>query len=321
MASIDTAQENVFATRFRYLIQDKVIEACEYFEVDFTYYEHISAYNLSISCLIGGSKRVSSATVSYDIHLSYTKTAFMLKLKAVLRDLWKSLEEDLGEYPAARLWMWNVLSLPGVCKGEKIPGWAWQRFHAAYPGKVAVMFPSKDPDLLGVRPDVKKVTRDMTKGYEEEMTAGTKRTVRVRKPKMARQIKKPFCPIHTSTEMAFNSVRQVWECQVDNCNLIARPKAEITEGQLLLGKGRASLRLVFNRPGEVPQLLLLSDDNLAINITELVDISTLRVQNVLDAMKEAAASGNTMATIDGLDIHMQLANTPLTIIGIDNAPG
>lgn len=100
------------------------------------------------------------------------------------------------------------------------------------------------------------------------------------KPKIVRhdpinpgKVKKPFCPIHKEV-MDFDPVAQKFRCPTVPCNQVARPKRDSDDKILTLGEGQLQVRFVM-RPGVQPQVVLVSDDNVALDITTLVPITVV----------------------------------------------
>lgn len=87
------------------------------------------------------------------------------------------------------------------------------------------------------------------------------------------QPRKPKCPVHTVIDMKFNAVRGVWQCSQDGCKMIARPSNESDTDQITLGKGQLHVRVFIdpkNVESTLPTVVLMSDNNVALDITEYV---------------------------------------------------
>lgn len=95
----------------------------------------------------------------------------------------------------------------------------------------------------------------------------------VRKPgKVSGPIaRKPKCKFH-KIEMTFDPLEEKWRCTAVGCDITARPKR--TDGEVIMGKGRVSLRVVMT--GKDVQYILMSDDSVALNITDLMSTHVRR---------------------------------------------
>lgn len=116
-------------------------------------------------------------------------------------------------------------------------------------------------------------------------------------------VKKPLCAVH-KTEMRFDPGDQKWRCMEDNCNLVARPKRDAEDKSVLIGKGSVSLRIVHD--GVSTRALLISDDNIALDITAYVNPA--QVQTQFDLGKQALA-----ASRNGKDTFTIPTEHPFTI--------
>lgn len=129
----------------------------------------------------------------------------------------------------------------------------------------------------------------MAKDIQVEM-AEKKKVLTKKKEIDPNKVKKPLCPFHR-VKMDFNSQRSLWECSEEGCYQIARPKSETEPGQVVMGKGNVSLH-VISGPGPTNEYLLVSDNNVAINITPLLksfDIDT-EVMDQVDTLTSSTVS-------------------------------
>lgn len=187
-----------------------------------------------------------------------------------------------NDYPDIREWarLHFRTNFPNNLNGP-IPGWVFQRWKEAHPGLKAGKNGGVTPTLEGI----------------EGMVA---RKVVVQKgavTKNPRTVKKPMCPVHLDTVMVFNAVRSVWECQHKGCHIIAQPKNEPEQGKILLGKGEVSLRVVCQE-GRPPAIVLISDDNVALDITNhvtLTDIdNSFDMNSVVNRARKAGADSTSI---------------------------
>lgn len=143
------------------------------------------------------------------------------------------------------------------------------------------------PDITGDDSEEKKVSVRTVVGAQSKET-----------------IRKPRCQnrVHDEPlEMVYHAEEGIWRCSDPNCKMITRPKDGLSVGKVKLGRGRLDLRVVFKDSGEKPSaIFLVSDDNVALDITELVDdmdkfmqYSRLR-QHVIDAK----TNGDSTKSVD-----------------------
>lgn len=191
----------------------------------------------------------------------------------VVKHLKKELDElEAGvsnDYPDVRVWARAHLISNATLDGKPIPGWIWPRWNAAHPGMKALK-------TGGIEP--------VGKGSSVVRKVVVKRGTAVRDPS---KIKKPFCPVHTTEEMIFNPIRSVWMCDEIGCNLVAHPKNEPEQGRVTLGKGNVSLRLICG-PENTKSVVLISDDNIALDITQMVSIEEIEASFEIRRAVEAA---------------------------------
>ena len=184
-----------------------------------------------------------------------------------------------ADYPDVREWAAKHLNIK-TSPFAPIPGWIWPRWNSAHPGMKANKTGGVEPVGIGQTMVNKRRVVVSTKG-------ATTNPARVRTPK---------CPLHTE-QMVFNSVRTVWECPVTGCSIIAQPKNEPEQGRVTLGKGEIHLRIVCQE-NKSPAVILISDDNIALDITEMVNPAELRNSFDLDvAVKAVKNSGLSTISI------------------------
>ena len=208
----------------------------------------------------------------------------------------KGLPESLaGNYPHIRLWADMNLQSSGKPKlfgkpNTEIPGWVfgdWQsRTNRRYDGLTPLpgmniegnslpdnMVQNPDPNapkipIHQLDPSKKKIP--LTDEEVEGIMAATKkkRVVKTTPPKIdPSKIKSPLCPVHHE-KMSFDPVKYKWKCSAPGCKITSRPVRDEDDKSVQIGKGETSLRIVAT--DDEFAVLLVSDDNLALNITKLI---------------------------------------------------
>lgn len=87
-------------------------------------------------------------------------------------------------------------------------------------------------------------------------------------------VRKPRCKNREHDEMpemVYEPEEGVWKCP-EGCGAIARPKSDSPVGHIQLGKGRLDFRVLFVEPGKKPSILLVADNNIALDVTDYVDM-------------------------------------------------
>lgn len=159
----------------------------------------------------------------------------------------------------------------------------------------------------------------------EEKTNVPVRTVKGAHPKTP--VRKPRCNNRDHDEppeMEFFPEDGVWKCPEPGCKTIARPKGDaVPVGQVLLGKGQLDFRVIFDQPGGKPSILLLADNNVALDITPYVDMENfLKYSRARQRAKLGAAKGEKIFQFkpeEGHDITALLRFPSMRIYGCDNA--
>ena len=207
-----------------------------------------------------------------------------------------------GLYPFARLWYdrhgKTISKIFGRPQAD-VPNWVWQNVKKSgeYPDDLgksvahsdirgSINMESSDdgfvvPPENNVKPPTATaqqhmtfVERDNQEALEKQMATVKKRKV-VRKAPVAvdpNKVRPPSCNLH-GTPMKYNPVTMVWDCQSVGCNQVARPKRDKDSRDLILGKGDVELRLV--QQDDKTTVILISSDNVALDITKFVDIQRL----------------------------------------------
>ena len=234
-------------------------------------------------------------------------------------------EEVTGKYPFTRLYHDMVLnnglpSLEGelfLRPSEKVPGWVHNRFRNQhdYPKEgVVVQYQDKElkPELVASQ----SISYPDSLG-EIDMADTKKKKVVIQKRRNIdpSRIKKPKCAIH-QTDMNFNPVDGKWHCDTNGCSQIARPKRAEDDKSVTIGKGGLSLRLVVK--GQEAVLLLISDDNVALNVTPLVDIKEIVEQyDLLTYANVASDSGRDSFVIE-IEKSVLLKGLRLGVLGVED---
>jgi hypothetical protein len=86
------------------------------------------------------------------------------------------------------------------------------------------------------------------------------------------KVKKPMCSKH-DTRMQFDAVENKWVCPMPDCKLVKRPKRDEDDKHVILGKGNVEFRMV--QQGDKTTVVLISDDNVALDITKFVDLNKI----------------------------------------------
>jgi hypothetical protein len=211
-------------------------------------------------------------------------------------------EEVIGKYPFTRLYHdLHILDDVGRHRpsstllwghpDREVPGWVHDRFrHQKYYPKDKTITPvplTLEGESTGVvLPDDPIVPPSRVKQFQEPdnhkelvaamatKTAGKRKTVsKIDKPLVdPNKIKKPSCSEH-EVKMQFDPVENKWRCTIPGCNKIKRPKRDDDSKRVVLGKGSVQLRLI--QDGEQTTVILISDDNVALDITKFVDVERL----------------------------------------------
>lgn len=257
-----------------------------------------------------------------------------------------------GKYPLTRLYADMSLKQRLLMRpDQKIPGWVFPKYadkikngapeegslqplknvemvdnSTGVPLKPAPSFDDEDAlddDELEER--LAKSIFDATVRNQAEdlrkVAKSAKRTV-TRKKRVAtspphinpNKVKKMHCPVHTSTEMEFSPVKQKWKCPRPDCKMSARPVKDEDDRSVQIGKGDTSLRIVVDQSDIT--VLLLSDDNLALNITPFIDVNEFIIANGLVELAEQAKKNDRDEFVDTTERPL-LLNLRVGVIGAD----
>lgn len=256
------------------------------------------------------TKRIYKA--QYDIQAEQLTRAFTPQgmIKDVAVQVSENLilgipEEDIGAYPFARIWndrhadsdSKKILWKPDI----GVSGWVFNQAYKEYPRdngrkheltenekrviraarQAGVPRQLKEHDVEDVpyaQMDEVNRTLEALKEAEKMSDTTTKKKKRIvaRAPLPGydpRKVQAPQCNVH-NTDMEFSAVEQKWHCTFDGCSVVARPKRHADDKTIMIGKGSVQMRLVVEESGE-KTVLLISDDNVALNITPLVDVDEI----------------------------------------------
>ena len=194
----------------------------------------------------------------------------------------KAIPENItGDYPHIRLWadINHHHNPTGRLFGNPdtpIEGWVFGRYRAGTNGRYDNLDPLTNVNIEGTSidegkrvPTVPKIETISDEEAEGLMAATKKkRVVKTSPPKIdPSKIKSPMCPVHHE-KMTFDPVKYKWKCNAPGCKLTSRPVRDEDDKSVQIGKGETSLRIVAT-PDDFA-VLLVSDDNLALNITNML---------------------------------------------------
>jgi hypothetical protein len=259
-----------------------------------------------------------------------------------------SLGESItGKYPFIRLWaqrhikshvtenlMWNPR--------RQIPGWVFPKFKGQdeYPDEKFVKplkgvtiasdglgpsIPTSTPkvtSVLGIpiEEDSDKHDNNSKIEYIDEtmdrktVVAQTKQKRVVKRGKAPinpNKVKKPPCSKH-EVEMKFNPVRQLWECSIPGCTMVSRPKRAEDDRSVQIGKGSVTARLIGS--DEEVVVLLVSDDNIALDITKFVNLKKIVSDLGIKSLVSTAVEDGKDTFRLNIDAELNIA-LPLTVMG------
>jgi hypothetical protein len=261
-------------------------------------------------------------------------------VKGTIEKLYEMGAGITGKYPLVRLYAdYHLVGLQTLLfyPEREIPGWIFAKYKKQdeYPEELSAADAQKIFDNRGVKEskDESNIEEPVKKSEmpnpwdvlkEADTVAQTKkRKVTVVKPKInPNRVKKPQCAKH-ETEMEYSPVDNKWHCTTDGCGMVARPKRDAEDKTLLLGKGGTSLRIVAltnEHKGQVA-LVLLSDDNIALDVseympkTELADLVSSK--DLLAQSQRAAENGQDTFSIPGsVEIVLRLPASVVNTAGM-----
>jgi hypothetical protein len=162
----------------------------------------------------------------------------------------------------------------------------------------------RDTDLMNNEP----IPLNLRKLYEAHLNPPVKRVVRTTEKKEApvpvkssrgvpvkEQKRKPHCPVHTETSMEYDPEKGKWKCPEPGCKIVAKPKDDSPVGKLIMARGQLDLRVVYPEDGGEPSIILISDNNVAMDITSLIDRENfLKYNDYVRAAEQAKRSGESV---------------------------
>ncbi len=196
-------------------------------------------------------------------------TAVLVSSIVLLYDRINGLSyEEHGDYPHIRTW-WltggNILAT-----NKPIPFHVFPRWNAFYPDYSAVKSGGVETkNFANALPFVPNSV-----GEKMATTpAGPLRKIK-RPNAVVGNIKKPVCPMHKQ-EMVFDPSEGLWNCPTNGCKIFFRPAMEHDTSQTLIGKGKLTvkhIRPATHLSGVAGKLFLVSDDNIALDISQYVTL-------------------------------------------------
>lgn len=218
------------------------------------------------------------------------------------------------DYPDARAWM--VVNLKGLLQlldpATPIPGWAWPKWNNAHPGQKAVKDGGVVTITLGSDIQIHKAPSSTESGMAKKFKI-------VKPVTRQRQVRKPRCPQHNN-EMTFNQVDQKWHCTERGCVITATPKREAEAGRVTLGMGKVTARYMLVPDDTLtdisPRVVLVSDDNVALDITEFIDMERLeREWGIEETIQEIKKAGRDSTSLPQKMIPIVM---PMQVLGVTN---
>lgn len=298
--------------------------------LDTTFDHHRDRLNLNALIESPDGQRWSSST--------YLEVAVLLRYadasrEAVLVDLASTLIQDLinsvpieviGAYPFARIWhdfhdTKSSSIAPLLWYPERlVPGWVFSKAYKQYPRDQSAKAPSPKLNEVSVDDSDSKFRWDdvydkMKEALTVASTTKKKKVIR-RAPVVGfdpSKVRAPDCMKH-GTPMVFDMVAQKWRCTEDGCRVVARPARDEDDKTVILGKGGLQLRLVAQDGGL--SVVLISDDNIALDITKMVDVDEIiDTFDVKEQAKVALESGKEVFAAP-TEKHITL-NSRLVVMG------
>lgn len=239
-------------------------------------------------------------------------TLFIHQVTAMTEELINSVPtEKIGAYPFARIWYdqkkqgRTYLWAPGM----DLPGWVFSKAYQTYPRDKSV----KKETVESIANE--ENFNEMKEALKVANTTTKKKRVVKRAPLPpafdASKVRAPLCVKH-ETPMTFDMMEEKWRCTTDGCKVVSRPKRDEDDRNVIMGKGGLQLRLVC-QDGE-RNVVLISDDNIALDITKMVNLDELL--NDFGVMEQAALAEKTGKEIFTIPIEQAVAfSMPLVVMG------
>lgn len=242
-------------------------------------------------------------------------------------------EEVIGAYPFARMWhdIHSQDESLTFAPQKQVPGWVFGVIN-----KKGSPFPKDKPrkkkTLQEVDVDdswIQDVARandqhaQLVTEYDKMKEAlGMATNTKGKKVRVVRapikgfdpsKVKTPECKEHR-TPMTFDYTEQKWHCTYEGCGMVARPKRDADDKNVILGKGNIQMRLIAQDGKR--NVVLISDDNIALDITKFVDVDEIiSTFDVEDQAKVASENGKQVFAI-GTHKSVVLSST-LMVMGAD----
>ena len=222
-------------------------------------------------------------------------------------------EEVIGAYPFARMWhdIHSQDESLTFAPQKQVPGWVFGVIN-----KKGSPFPKDKPRKkkklqevdVDDSPAVARANDQHSKLVKEydniKEALGMAQNTKTKKVRVVRapikgfdpsKVKTPECKEHR-TPMTFDHVEQKWHCTYEGCGMVARPKRDADDKNVILGKGNVQLRLIAQDGNK--SVVLISDDNIALDITAFVDVEEIINEfDVEDAAKVASDNGKQVFAI------------------------
>ncbi|MFE9742937.1 hypothetical protein [Streptomyces sp. NPDC006477] len=184
-----------------------------------------------------------------------------------------------------------------------------------------------DSGPIGETPRPRRIVRKSRAVIENlEPTPKEKEPVPVKTVKGARPktpIRKPRCQNRDHDEppeMEYKPEEGLWRCPIPGCKMKARPKGDAPAGKVTLGKGELDFRVVFAEPGAKPSILLMAANNIALDVTDYVEMDKfLQYSAVVPMAQGAAKRGEKIITLDSRQVTALLRFPSMKVFGCDNA--
>lgn len=274
---------------------------------------------IELICMTGVTSFTFFAKMEYDnLYLARVDNfdQFMSEeIDTICLSMIENLPQNVaGKYPLIRFYADTHLSLGSnklMFHPElEIPGWVFGRYKKKFPGGQKTrpvtmeihsgMDITEPPDSVPIDFGKPRKPAPLTLSLDEEegliMATKTKKKIVKKAPIQGfdpDKVKKPECKgggaggPHPATKMKFDPIKGKWICTHVGCKMVARPVRDEDDRSVQIGKGETSLRVVATE--DEIRVLLISDDNLALDITDLVG-DMERFLNSIGALELARAA-------------------------------
>lgn len=234
-----------------------------------TVFENPQAANWTLSVRVAiEHEHMASASGSFNDSVFATNRVQDVEdeIANIIQKAYDALNSEIhvgwGDYPNVRIWAKNHLSInKSEIVHKPIPGFVFPKWNKAFASAHAT--------------HGTKIAAHKFGGLTEDgaVMSATKRKVKVVPGSTkTRNVKVPECPMHKA-KMVFDADENIWNCPEDGCEIIFRPKQEERPlGSVVVGKGATSMKVIRTSGGNgaLTKILLVSDDNVAIDISNYV---------------------------------------------------